>query len=185
MFRPRVWSGWGLAAVLIASLAWAGTPAEERPLSERAAAPAAGPEEVAGALAPLTGPGAGPEAEANTTAAAGQAAPSASFSENDPWQDFVVHFVVSLPFTGLYSYLTVATLDALVQGVMPPTLRQADTWVVIGLALGTSLAVALGSVGRVPDQSVTERAVSAPATGPSSAERDPVPLRWEWVRLNY
>lgn len=177
MSKPRVWLGWGLAAVLISSPAWAGTPSAERPLGERSVAPMA--------VSPTAGPETGPEAEANTTTAASGRVPTATYSENDPWQDFAVHFVISLPFTGLYSYLTVATLDALVQGTVPPALRQADTWVVIGLALGTSLAVALGSVGRVPDQSLTERDVAAPAPGPSSAAQDPAPLRWEWVRVNY
>jgi hypothetical protein len=168
--RPSFWLGAILAVALAAGAAWAETerPREERPAPERIADPAA----VAGT--------AQAEAGADTLTAAGEE----TFSENYPWQDFTVHFVVSLPFTALYSYLTVTTLDALVQGTLPPTLRQADTWVIAGLALGCSLGVALGSVGRVPDQSQTRLAMDASA-GPSSAERDPVPARWECVRLTY
>ncbi len=106
-----------------------------------------------------------PNGEARGTeegAPSGDAAPSepgageqdeAGYVENSWLRDFEVHFFVSLPFTALYSYLTVLSLDGLVQGEFPTEFRQADSWVVIGLALGSSLAVALGSAGRVPDQS--------------------------------
>ncbi len=77
-----------------------------------------------------------------------------TYEENTWLEDFQVHFIVSLPFTALYSYAAVTTLDGLVQGHYPTTFRQADLWVVVGVAVGSSLAVALGSIGRVPDQSV-------------------------------
>ncbi len=92
----------------------------------------------------LTAAGEEAEAEGDTTEA---------YSENRPVEDFETHFLVSLPFTGVYSYLAVTLLDGLVQGTFPPEFRTADAWVVIGMALGSSLAVALGSAGRVPDQS--------------------------------
>ncbi|MEW6515756.1 MAG: hypothetical protein AB1439_02460 [candidate division FCPU426 bacterium] len=76
-----------------------------------------------------------------------------SYSENRGWQDFEVHFFVSLPFTALYSYLALTSLDAAVQGRFPSEFRQADMWMVIGMAAGSSLAIALGSLDRVPDQS--------------------------------
>jgi hypothetical protein len=75
------------------------------------------------------------------------------FEENSWFEDFEVHFLVSLPFTALYSYVTVMSLDSMVQGKFPPDFHQADTWIIIGVAVGSSLAVALGSVDRVPDQS--------------------------------
>lgn len=83
---------------------------------------------------------------------AGSAEPL-TYSENQGWQDFEVHFFVSLPFTALYSYLALTSLDAAVQGRFPPEFRQTDMWMVIGMAVGSSLAIALGSLDRVPDQS--------------------------------
>lgn len=77
----------------------------------------------------------------------------AQYKENSWFQDFEVHFFISLPFTALYSYLSVMSLDAMVQGKFPPDFHQADTWMIIGAAVGSSLAVALGSIDRVPDQS--------------------------------
>jgi hypothetical protein len=79
-------------------------------------------------------------------------AQEAVFVENSTLGDFEVHFFVSLPFTALYSYVVTLSLDSLVQGKFPPEFRQADSWMVMGLAVGSSLAVALGSVGQVPDQ---------------------------------
>lgn len=105
-----------------------------------------------------------------------------SYEENSAWEDFQVHFLISLPFTALYSYLTVSSLDALVQGAFPTDLREADIWVIIGLAAGGSLAVALGSAGRVPDQS---RAVPEAGT---VAEPGPISRaggRIQLVRLDF
>lgn len=76
-----------------------------------------------------------------------------AYSDNQGWQDFEVHFFVSLPFTALYSYLSLSALDAAVQGRFPAEFRQTDMWMVIGMAVGSSLAIALGSLNRVPDQS--------------------------------
>jgi hypothetical protein len=99
-----------------------------------------------------------PEAEGDT----GEA--MEVYTENHAVQDFEVHFLISLPFTGLYSYLAISVLDGLVQGTFPPSFRQADGWVLIGLAVGGSLAVALGSTGRVPDQSQMKVPAAAPET---------------------
>jgi len=74
------------------------------------------------------------------------------YVENSWLQDFEVHFLVSLPFTALYSYVSVLSLDAMVQGKFPPEFHQADMWMIIGAAVGSSLAIALGSINRVPDQ---------------------------------
>jgi hypothetical protein len=112
------------------------------------------------------------------------AEPSMAFTENQPWQDFVVHFTISLPFTALYSFASVMALDGVIQGTMPPTLRDADTWVIIGLAAGSSLAIALGSTGRVPDQS-RPRLEPAAATGPGPSRREPEAFRCELVRVTY
>jgi len=141
--------------------------------------PAAGQVTAPAEVTPTAEPEAEPEADTDTATAMAD-----TFSENVPWQDFTVHFLVSLPFTAMYSYLVVTTMDALVQGTAPPTMRQADTWAIVGLAVGCSLAIALGSAGRVPDQSVPSSG-SAAVGGPSSAERDPAPMRWECVRLTY
>lgn len=89
-----------------------------------------------------------PGEDGNTLAAEGQ------YTANQPWQDFEVHLFVTLPFAALYSYLTVLSLDGVVQNRFPPELRQADVWVIVGLAAGSAFAVALGSIGRVPDQTV-------------------------------
>ena len=78
-----------------------------------------------------------------------------------------VHFFVSLPFTAAYSYATVLALDGAVQGRLSTTFRSTTLWTVIGLAVGGSLAIALGSAGRVPDQSqprLREPAPPAPAS---------------------
>lgn len=77
----------------------------------------------------------------------------AEYVDNYWLQDFEVHFMVSLPFTAFYSYLSVLSIDAMVQGEFPPAFHQADMWMIIGVAIGSSVAIALGSINRVPDQS--------------------------------
>lgn len=96
---------------------------------------------------------AGVEAESQPVEAETDSAEPLAYSENQGWQDFEVHFLVSLPFTALYSYLSLSALDAAVQGRFPAEFRQTDMWMVIGMAVGSSLAIALGSLNRVPDQS--------------------------------
>ncbi len=76
------------------------------------------------------------------------------YTKNNPLADFQIHFFISLPFTALYSYLAVSSMDAIVQGQYPTAFRTTNSWMIIGLAVGSSLAIALGNIGRVPDQSV-------------------------------
>lgn len=157
-------SAWWLIAWLLANagLAWGETdpmapPAGNTPAAVGLAAPA--PQllieshgttgEAFGSKAPIRVQGAG-----NSLGAQGKAV----YEENHWLEDFEVHFVVSLPFTALYSYVAVSAVDSTVQGKFPTTFAPADMWVVLGLALGSSLAVALGSVNRVPDQSVPRMA---------------------------
>jgi hypothetical protein len=105
------------------------------------------------------------------------------YEENSWFEDFEVHFLVSLPFTALYSYMAVTTLDGLVQGKYPTAFRLADMWVVAGLALGSSMAVALGSINRVPDQSVPRMAEQQDVPDEMTAE---VPLwRLALIRIDY
>jgi hypothetical protein len=104
------------------------------------------------------------------------------YEENHWLEDFEVHFLVSLPFTGLYSYAAVSAVDAAVQGRFPTTFSPVDTWAVMGLALGSSLAVALGSIGRVPDQSVP-RVAQEPA--PDFSGRAAPPFKVAVVQVDY
>jgi len=129
--------------------------------------------EVAGGKAAAPGQGTGNSATA-------QAKPM--YDENYWMQDFEVHFLVSLPFTALYSYVVTSAVDATVQGRFPTTFRPADMWVVLGLALGSSMAVALGSINRVPDQSVP-RLAQEPAPD-FSAEAEP-PLKLALIQIDY
>lgn len=76
------------------------------------------------------------------------------YTDNHWWSDFEAHFFISLPFTALYSYVTVSSLDAIVQGQYPTSFRTTNTWIIAGLAIGGSLAIAMGSTGRVRDQSI-------------------------------
>lgn len=139
----------GCAAGVLLYAAGPAAALTERPLASPPTGPGAAiPTEDAPITAAPEAPAAA-EAQAVTPTAEEEAA----YVDNNPFEDFQVHFFVSLPFTGLYSYVAVSSLDALVQGTFPTELRQSDIWVIIGLAVGTSLAVALGSAGRVPDQS--------------------------------
>jgi len=116
------------------------------------------------------------DVRANTVAAEEESA----YVETTLLEDFQVHFLVSLPFTALYSYVAISSLDALVQGTFSTELREADIWVMIGLAVGGSLAVALGSAGRVPDQS-RPRVEPVPDAGNES--RAPAVSRMQIVRI--
>ena len=115
-----------------------------------------------------------------------QAQAEPMYVETSPLEDFQVHFLVSLLFTSLYSYAAVQSLDALVQGTFPTELRQADLWVMVGLALGSSLAIALGSAGRVPDQS-QPRVLPRSSVDPKEAPGDRVSsvTRVPLVRITY
>jgi hypothetical protein len=84
------------------------------------------------------------------------------YAANNSWQDFEVHFFTALPFTALYSYATVMFLDGMIQGQFPPTFRTVDTWIVIGLAVGAAVAIALGSYDRVPNQSEKQWKIDSP-----------------------
>jgi hypothetical protein len=106
----------------------------------------------------------------------------ATYDENYWLQDFEVHFLVSLPFTALYSYATVSVLDASVQGKFPTTFSPADMWVVMGLAFGGSLAVALGSINRVPDQSLPR---VAGETSPDFSEKAAPLLKVALLQIDY
>lgn len=145
--------GWVLLVLAATLVTAAARAAEPRPDGQGTtpAAAAAGESEVepgVAAAAQETGSaGFGPDDDGT-----GSAEPL-TYSENQGWQDFEVHFFVSLPFTALYSYLALTSLDAAVQGRFPPEFRQSDMWMVIGMAVGSSLAIALGSLDRVPDQS--------------------------------
>jgi hypothetical protein len=121
-----------------------------------------------------------PAAGATTPAAQGEL----SYVDTSLLQDFEVHFLVSLPFTGLYSYVAVTLLDGAVEGAFPTTLHQADLWVIIGLALGGSLAVALGSAGRVPDQSVP-RVGSKPADSGPQIQAGQATAKVPLVRMRF
>jgi hypothetical protein len=107
------------------------------------------------------------------------------YAENNGFQDFEVHFLISLPFTALYSYLSILSLDSMVQGKFPPEFHLADTWMIVGVAIGSSLAIALGSIDRVPDQSQyrlqtrKEPGVKGETSIKSSC------TRIEFVRMNY
>ena len=125
-----------------------------------------------------------PAAVADTSADSISA--SVQYSPNNFWEDFEIHFIISLPFTAIYSYLTIFSLDALVQGTFPPMLREPDTWMMMGLALGSSLALALGSWDRVPNQSPAENgnSKSFPTSGPED-KGQAAPLKIDLVRLDF
>lgn len=142
--------GWALAGTAWAETAAIPVSAGNTPAGQVTSAPdkfEVGPRgiEAVGGTLPVQVQSVG-----NSTPAQGKAL----YSENRWLEDFEVHFLVSLPFTALYGYAAVSAVDASVQGRFPTTFKPADMWVVLGLALGSSLAVALGSVNRVPDQSV-------------------------------
>ncbi|MCK5219847.1 hypothetical protein KAR10_09995 [bacterium] len=105
------------------------------------------------------------------------------YEKNNMLKDFEVHFLVSLPFTAFYSYLTVMSLDTMVQGRFPTEFRQANTWMIMGFAVGGALAVALGSMNRVPDQSKYQRESREPID--EEKARDPVCARLEFLRVVY
>jgi hypothetical protein len=84
------------------------------------------------------------DADANT---------GSSYIDNNPFQDFEVHFLVALPFSLAYSFALLWSMDVLVQGTVPPSMTTADMWALTGLAVGGAAVVALGSQGRVMDQS--------------------------------
>lgn len=118
-----------------------------------------------GALLLLCAVTAGAEPPTPTTGPAGQrpllidsggnslAGQTAAYDSNLPVHDFEAHFLISLPFTALYGFVAVTVVDSMVQQQFPPEFRQADMWLVAGFAVGCSLAIALGSQGRVPAQS--------------------------------
>jgi hypothetical protein len=177
----RLSAAWWLCLGLaLAGRVWAETavaPAANTPAAAETPAryDTGGPRgvEAVGGLMPVLVQGAG-----NSPGAQGMAV----YEENHWLEDFEVHFLVSLPFTALYSYLAVSGLDATVQGRFPTSFRTADMWVVTGLALGGSLAVALGSINRVPDQSVPRLAQGA--CPDFSGEAAP-PWRLALVQIDY
>jgi hypothetical protein len=105
------------------------------------------------------------------------------YEENNTFKDFEVHFLVSLPFTAFYSYLTVMSIDSMVQGQFPTEFRQANTWMIIGFAVGGSLAVALGSMNRVPDQSIYR--LESRELRDEDKVRDQVCAKLEVLRIKY
>jgi len=113
----------------------------------------------------------------------GNTASARLYEENNTLKDFEVHFLVSLPFTAFYSYLTVMSIDTMVQGKFPTEFRQANTWMIIGFAVGGSLAVALGSMNRVPDQSIYRLEAREPID--EEKARDPVCAKLEVLRIMY
>lgn len=109
----------------------------------------------------------------------------ATYADNHWLGDFETHFLISLPFTALYSYAAVVSLDGLVQGSFPPTFRQADMWMVIGLAVGSSMAIALGSANRVPDQSTYRVSRGAdPWPEPAQPKTEPA-AKLDIIRVTY
>jgi len=109
-----------------------------------------------------------------------------TYSENSAWHDFEIHFLVALPFTAFYSYLATLSIDSVVKGTFPPEFRQTDAWLAIGFAVGASLAIALGSVGNVPDQSQVRP--TPPQAGSDSGLRrnhDAAVEKLELVRITY
>jgi len=78
------------------------------------------------------------------------------YTPNNWLRDFEIHFFVSLPFTTLYSYLSLNILDTWLQEKFPPKLNTVDIWMITSLAIGVSLGIALGSIDNVPPQDTLE-----------------------------
>lgn len=130
-------------------------------------------------------PGAVAESQPDRVSPVAEDQGPAQYADNHWLGDFETHFIVSLPFTALYGYVAVVSLDGLVQGAFPPAFRQADMWMVIGLAIGGSLAIALGSANRVPDQS-TYRVGRGQAPWPETARPTTEPTaKLNLIRVNY
>ncbi len=107
------------------------------------------------------------------------------YTDNNWLQDFEVHFFISLPFTAFFSYVSVMSVDAMVQGKFTPDFYQADIWMIVGFAIGSSLAVALGSVNRVPDQSIHRTQEILPDLMGTEEKKSHALGKLEVVRIRY
>jgi hypothetical protein len=60
-------------------------------------------------------------------------------------RNFEINFIISLPFTALYSYSLITLIDSASQGYFPAPLRSSGLWMLLGMAVGGSLAMAFGA----------------------------------------
>jgi hypothetical protein len=60
-------------------------------------------------------------------------------------RNFEITFTISLPFTALYSYSLITLIDSASQGYFPAPLRSSGLWMLLGMAVGGSLAIAFGA----------------------------------------